>query len=694
MFNQNDVITRDGGLFRVLFTNSEHAALYELSGKGSAASISYSLVPIDTLKNEEDRGLAVPADDPYSELKYISDNDIRMKKAKENYKLIADVVSDPDVLYTPALRTRKLKELAGDNNQLRHLYRLIARWFQRGQSMCALASDYRSVGKKKNFTVSPGRKSRTGTERPLCTDEFKKLMDGVIKKYVLKENGLSLRRAYAKLLNAYQEKHPDSKELPTEGQLSSYYYRTYNRRQRNQKRNSSIIYNKDIKAKMGSVYETVSAAGEVYEIDSTPDNVYLVSSVDRSQCIGRPVLYSVTDRFTGMIVGIYVSLENAQYRSAAEALFCAISDKRKYFKENFNIDFDWNWNAKGIPAAVCADNAELEGSRIEVFARSHNVALINSAPYRADQKGSVESSIFLIQQELKQYLKTSAPDVLTLKKAGAQDRRTDGFLDLNEYRTLVLRAVNTVNNRLRTKFPKGYLVKEFKSPDRFWDWAVATGNSDLQTPHDLTKLRVSLLAQEKATVSREGIKCRSIRYTCPELERDGWFDTDKDSKRPYDPVVVIDNGNAGNAWVFPDPGKKPNVFYACRLKSEHEFLKGCCLYEAEQILKQLSEAGKRTTDQQNKIRAEMDKQVTDIVNEARARTAAAQSSLSRKEKLAQTKTSRQMEQNLDSRARAMDNQGSKVPDQSASTVQQSAAPDDHWDLLDPFSTAFAEKKDR
>lgn len=689
MFNQNDVISRGGRLFRILFINREQAGLYELGDAGASAKISYSTVSLETLNTEAAQGTVSAADDPYGEFKYSSPDEKRLKRAQESYKLISPIVSDPDVLYTPARCSDRLRELAGGDQSIRRqLYRLLARWLQRGQCLYALLPDFRGVGRNKHFTNSPGRKNSSGAKIPVYDEELKKLMDGILRKYVLKEDGISLQRAYAELIKVYQKLHPGSDLQPSISQLKSYYYRTYNRRHRNQKRNSSITYNKDLKARMGSVYDAVSAAGEIFEIDSTPDNVYLVSSIDRSLCIGRPVLYSVTDRFTGLVVGIYVSLENAQYKSAAEALFSAVSEKGRYFKENFGIDFQWDWNAKGIPAAICADNAELEGSRIEVFARSHNVALINAAPYRADQKGTVESSIYLIQKELHQFLAVAAPDTVILKKAGGEDRRTKGFLDLREYRTLVLRAVEIINNRLRKKVPSDYPPDRIRSPKELWNWAVNTGRSDLQTPHDLMKLRVSLLAQEKATISREGIKCRGLKYTCPELETAGWFDRDKGGRKTCNPVMAIDNGDVGCAWVYPNPARHPDLFYSCRLKSEHQKLRGCCLYEAEKELESISRTQRLTVEQQDRIRADLTGQIKDILDDAKGKTAAVQSTLSDKEKIARIRSSRQNEQNLDSRSRTLANPQSSAGINPAAEKEDQSA---QWGLFDTFTDLFVKK---
>lgn len=654
MFNQNEVIVYQDKLFRILFLDQENAGLYELRDSKNSPKISYELIGIKELEAKYEQGLIQRADDPYGGLRYDKTDESRLKKADDDYALIEEIAEDPKILYNPSLCSQHLKRLSGgDKSRLRQLYRLIARWFQRGQCKHALLPDYRSVGKNKTYKSNPGRKSGIGTPRPLCDESLKRLMDQVLKKHVLTEHRLSMEKAWVKLRMAYKDSHPQSEQVPSLGQFKSYYYRTYSRRQRNEGRFSSIVYNKDIKAKSGSVFDAAQTAGQVFEIDSTPDNIQLLSAADRSLCVGRPVLYSVTDRYSGMIVGIYVSLESAQYKSAAEALFCAICDKERYFKNTFDIDIAAGWNAGGIPAEVCADNAELEGGRIEVFSRLNKVILHNAAPYRADLKGTVESSLGLLQQEVRRFVKEALQDKEQLKKAGGKDRRTDAVLDIQEYRAIVVEAVKVINARYRRKVPDDFPLNLPRTPQAVWDWAVSTNRTSFHPVHDWLKLRVSLLPQEQASISREGIKCHGIEYWCDKLENDGRFDKDKTGNNPGTPMMAIDNGDVANAWIFPDPKRHPGVFYECSLKSEHKRLRGCSLYEAKEILKNLRKIRQQVIEEQASVRETFERKVAPIIAEAKEKTDAVKDERSKQEKLALLKQSRQNEQNRDSRARSL-----------------------------------------
>ena len=46
--------------------------------------------------------------------------------------------------------------------------------------------------------------------------------------------------------------------------------------------------------------------GSRYQIDATPADVYLLSSINTDKVIGRPVVYAVIDVYSRLVVGIYM----------------------------------------------------------------------------------------------------------------------------------------------------------------------------------------------------------------------------------------------------------------------------------------------------------------------------------------------------------------------------------------------------
>ncbi len=67
--------------------------------------------------------------------------------------------------------------------------------------------------------------------------------------------------------------------------------------------------------------------GAKYQIDATVGDIYLVSQFDRSDIIGRPVMYFVMDSYSRMVTGMYVGLEGPSWAGAMMAIENAASDK-------------------------------------------------------------------------------------------------------------------------------------------------------------------------------------------------------------------------------------------------------------------------------------------------------------------------------------------------------------------------------
>lgn len=684
MICKNDVLLKDGVTYRVLFVDYDKIGLYDMSNTKSG--ISYTVVCKDELNEQFNSGHITKEKDPYESLRdACTTNNVARMEA--NFEIIKPIVTSPSILYSKSECTAAINSVAGDDKVLsRKIYRLLGRWFQRGQCKGALLPDYRAVGKgTRNLTKCPGRKS--GGLIPIMNDALRSLMARVIKKYVLVENHLSLQRAYSELLRAYMEAYPDSQVLPSMGQFRGFYYRTTTRRDRNINQNSKRIFNKDIQAKMGSVYEASSFIGSVYEVDATVDNVYLISSGSSPRAVGRPVLYLVTDRFSGMIAGFSVSLENAQYRSAAEAIYCAIAEKTKYFKESFDIDLPFEWDVSGIPEAICADNAELEGVQIEHFLRYCNVTITNTAPYRADQKGSVENSIHLVQKELASFLVKQSFTSNLSKKAGGQDNRANAVLTLQDYRAMILYAIDTINHRVRRNMPANYPPELPCTPIALWKWAKSLKTSALCNCANEDALRLSLMHKQAATVSREGVKCSKIVYTCKELENDGYFDRDGNSKKIYKPALAIDHGNVANAWIYPDPINHPEKYLRCRLASHSSYLAGCCMYEANMILEIKSASLKHAKMDQDLLRCDNRERLEDIWESAKRRLDKCASILSEKAQKDLIKESRFNEKIKDACARSLSNKtGPKqeIADNSSDTESHNDY-DLPWGYADRFT---------
>lgn len=585
----NSVIRWNKENYRIIRLHNNQVYLISLDKKTNK----YMVTPKEVVDSAVSKGEISQIEDPFKAKSVLRPDSRTKALAEENYALIHDLVSDPDVLFNKAARCALIREKTnGSRSVEQKIRRLLTLWWQRGQTFAALVPDY---GKNFGHQLTGklvGRKSCTGIERKAVDQGNRRLFDQIIRKYVFAgKASISLKRAYACYLSLFLDKNPEltGNDAASFWQFRYFYKTSYTPLEKAQGKSDPISYKKDIRALHGTVYDIVNSVGSVYEIDSTTADVYLVSSEDRTKIVGRPVLYVVTDVYTGMIAGVDVKLDNAQYRSAADALFIAFTSKKELCARHGITISEEAWPIQGIPAKIVADNAELLGDQIEQLGISYGVELSVTPSRRPDLKSTVERTIGLIQQELRPFL-TGVPDPIKLKKAGGKDTRTDASFTLEEYYQAVLNAVLVVNHHLRSCIPLGFPASLPASPMNLWDWAKQNGNSDLRDIRNPLELRLALMKHMSCSFSRDGAEVEGIRYLCQDGLDSGWFERNTHAFRPKGVSIVVDPGNVSIAYMFPDREHKPETYWKCTLAPGSAHLAGKTMIEAQDYLKEARKA--------------------------------------------------------------------------------------------------------
>lgn len=613
MLLKNQTISRDGKNWRVIHIEAGTAYLFPLDSKG----VKLTEVSYEKLNSEYDSKLITDFPDPYGTLRFKKAEGKTEQKALFNYELLKPIVENTSALVDSRQRKRIMLEVSASKGvAVPTLYRLINSWFKKGQIPNALIPEYGHNTKDRITKTKTGPVSKTCALVPPADEEVRSEFDKAIKKYLLRPNPLSVRKAYLAFLGDYRCKHPDKAEetLPTIYQFKHCYNRKYPRAERRRKQVDSITFSKDVRALTGSTFDISQSIGDIWEIDSTIADVHLVSSKDRTQPVGRPVIYSVVDVYSGMIVGLDVGLESAQYKTAADALYNAMTDKVSFCKSN-NVEIKpQEWPCSGVPRCIVADNAELAGSQIENFARFHGTVISTTPSYRGDCKGTVESSLGQMQSELKGFL-TGEPDKRVLKKAGAKDGRLEATLTIDEYKSLVIRAALISNHRLREKTPKGFPANTAPTPMELWKRALRFGRVELSMTTDAEKLRISLLPHKDATVSRKGFNIDGIRYICTDAIELGYLDRGDTSELP-NIKVAIDPNCVDTAWAIPDPDDLGKI-WTCSLAPASAHLSSMSWEQAKEYLKEASEARQKARQDSDRYAALQLKEQRKIIEKSK-----------------------------------------------------------------------------
>lgn len=344
----------------------------------------------------------------------------------------------------------------------------------------------------------------------------------------------SLRDAYQRTLEQYFHQGytlqdgvrvpvlPPVETLPTYWQFEYWYYKDRDLTRSLTKRKGKARFNREDRPLLGESTSMAFGPGSVYQIDATVGDIYLVSELNPQQIVGRPVIYFVIDVFSRMVVGLSVTLEGPSWLGAMLALENATTDKVT-FCERYGVTLSEDeWPCHHLPQMLVADRGELEGYNGDQIANALNIVVSTTAPYRADMKGIVEQAFRLANLRVMNTL----PGTVEEREYGAPDYRQEASLTLSQLTALLIRGALYHNqHHYITDYPfDRAMLRDDVTPQPLdlWYWGIQNRTGHLrQLPPDT--IRLSLLPQAEASVTRQGIRFRKLYYTCPTAVEAGWF---------------------------------------------------------------------------------------------------------------------------------------------------------------------------
>jgi transposase InsO family protein len=587
MFRINEVVEFNKVLYRVLVTFSEELVWIPLYNERAFPSF----VNLDELYTSIEDEVLQRKEDPYAYLvlENPEQDSIAWQKREKNLALIQSLICDQEAIY-PKIRAERVNLIIRDQSSSKPtLYKLLRRYWQRGQTPNALLPDYKNSGAKGNKRQAKEKKlGRPRTNLAgvgaIINDNTERLFRRIIEKYLLTDKKNNLPFAYRRFRDIYENYHPDiaKEEIPTQRQMQHFYQREYKQVDVIKNRASSIEFAKDIRPLSSTANTNVLGPGSRFEIDATIADIYVVSNSERRNIIGRPVIYMVIDVFSRMVAGFYVGVESPSYATAMRALTHALTDKVIYCKK-YGIDIEYeDWPVVGLPDAILADRGELLGYQIESLERSFSVRIENTPPYRGDAKGIVERS-FKTHQAI---FKTYASGIVTgtkIKKQGDKDYRLEATLTMNEFTEIILASV-LYHNRFHVlaKYDRDIDMPTdlLMTPLSIWNWGLQHRTGKLRAVSE-EAATIALLPRSKATVSELGICIFGVYYTCAEIVKQGWMHRSKDVSRPKSLEAAYDPRTANHVYLFPK--KNSAEYWVCDLTQRCREFDGSSFWDVWQI---------------------------------------------------------------------------------------------------------------
>lgn len=382
-----------------------------------------------------------------------------------------------------------------------------------------------------NNCGGPGKERKIkNRERGIVIDDIiKKLFKEGINKYYNTSKKNSLKTCYELIIREYL-KDDKKLEIPTFKQFY-YWYKKFsvdNKKNEISKRYGERIYQQKARAIVGNSLQDALSPSEIYQIDSTILDVYIVSRLNRN-IIGRPVLYLILDVYSRMIVGMNVTIESFNsYQGVKGALINAMSDKCSYCRK-FHIGIDKEeWNVRCVPTRILADRGELLSGNIENAIANLGIMIQNTPPYRGDMKGIVEKSFERIHSYIKPFVDGVVENKFNKVERGAEDYRLKANLTLEEITQIIIKCILFYNNHhvLEHYESDGLTIENNipKIPIKIWKYGIKIKKGLLrELPEEVIKVNL-LHNRDDISVTSKGVKFNKLYYVSKYTLEQGWYE--------------------------------------------------------------------------------------------------------------------------------------------------------------------------
>lgn len=162
-----------------------------------------SLISLETLVKAVENGMLVRKPDPFDYLIYEMPpkGSVQQQKLEKNLQLIQPIICDADC-FLPKVRSARIAQVIAEHSTTKQtLYRLLMRYWQRGQIANALLPDYKnSGGRDKTRQAKDKKLGRPRVNMPgkgtIVDEATRRLFRIAIEKHLLTDKKNSLKSAH------------------------------------------------------------------------------------------------------------------------------------------------------------------------------------------------------------------------------------------------------------------------------------------------------------------------------------------------------------------------------------------------------------------------------------------------------------------------------------------------------------------
>ncbi|UGQ46895.1 Mu transposase C-terminal domain-containing protein [Massilia endophytica] len=412
-------------------------------------------------------------------------------------------------IYQPRKRGQLIAEYTARHG-ISHptVYRYLRRYWQRGQTPNALLPDYANSGapgrtRSCSEGVKRGRPRKDAASPGVNVDQaMRRIFRVASASHAATEPRFSRRAAYEAMIRDFfglrsvdaatrrVQRDPPGGDVPSFGQFS------YWLDQDGFPAQPAFPLPLSAQARVAAP----GAPGEIFHLEVACADVQLVSHADRSLLAGRPNLYVVSDAFSGLVAGVYASLEAPSCQHALMAIANCAADKAGFCGRYGRSIDACEWPARHLPAVLQAAPELLAKKGEESLLNNFGVRCVPARPAPGAWRQAVEKRFGLRDAA------EGPPDTPTLGPL-------DAAIDIGQFTRIVIDSVIEHNLGQR----------DGPAPVQLWDWGLRQRGSQLrQYPEEV--VRCCLLPVAEAAVTPEGICLHGAYYSCALAVEQRWFE--------------------------------------------------------------------------------------------------------------------------------------------------------------------------
>ena len=511
--------------YRVIAIVKDEITLCEMN----ITALSLSVLNMQTL-------LTLMADQKFSiydDEKYIFIKEDLPKEAKKKFELKQKMMTEVVKAYGPSymnMMGKKSKTTITEiiqkyNYPKSSFWKLCAKYFQSGmQDYVLIDGRYLGLNKGKNYSYNEkgGRPETYQSTGIVIDDNVRSFFEEALKDYKSGRQK-SIKNAFDKMnllhftrteiINGQvQVTLMPASERPTYRQFYYYVSKHITNQEKDLIKTSALEQKNNKRLLVSDSLNGVNGPGDMVEIDACEADLSLVSVIDPSKTIGRPIVYFMVDVYSRIILAVSVAFDNNSMLGLSN-LFLNLADDKQEYCERYGISYENKdiWPSNIIPNRIRVDKgAEFRSKEFERICNELGIERNIVLPGCGSLKGIVEQSFRQLHLKQNHHLENHG----LIEKRHDSKHHNEAMLNIEEYTKMVIGFVLTHNQQCLTNFPltKDMILKKVQPiPALLWKYGVNNGFAPRPIP-SLEQYLFNLMTPINAKVSRKGISHKELYY--------------------------------------------------------------------------------------------------------------------------------------------------------------------------------------